>query len=363
MLLIALGALLVLGALLLGAWQLAARELQSQLLQALGPRASVQALALTATGVQVRGLRIAAAPGWPAGDELRAERVHLRPSLGSLWRGAASGQWRIERVEVSQAYVSLLRTREGRLRVLPALLERAPAPASTTAPAVDAAKPGPGVAVHLAEIVLREAAIDLFDASLKRGTHRVQLQDLQAELGPLDVPALDSRTVVKLRAQLKGPQRNGQLAIDGEVNFASRDADLQASAQGVDLVALQPYLLKVNEGGVKRGTLDLAVHAQVKQQRLHAPGQLTLTGLELASGGGVLGTFAGLPRQAVLAAMQRDGRISVKFALEGRLDDPSFSLNDNLAARLTGGLAETLGVSLGGVVEGVGNLVKGLFGR
>jgi len=78
---------------------------------------------------------------------------------------------------------------------------------------------------------------------------------------------------------------------------------------------------------------------------------------------GVLATFGGVPRQAVLAAMERDGRIEVGFTLEGRIDDPAFSINDNLATKLAGGLAETLGVSLGGVVEGVGGVIKGLLGR
>ena len=149
----------------------------------------------------------------------------------------------------------------------------------------------------------------------------------------------------------------------GRLTPATKDADLKADARGVDLVALQPYLLKVSEGGVKRGSLDLALHARVKAQQLNAPGRLTLTNLELAPAPGMLGTFAGVPRQAVVAAMERNGRIEVAFTLEGRLDDPAFSLNESLATRLAGGLAESLGVSLSGVVEGVGNVIKGLFGR
>jgi hypothetical protein len=101
----------------------------------------------------------------------------------------------------------------------------------------------------------------------------------------------------------------------------------------------------------------------VQAQRLNAPGRVTLTGLELAPAPGPLGTFAGVPRAAVLAAMARNGRIEVAFTLEGRLDDPAFSLNESLATRIAGGLAESLGVSLGGVVEGVGSVIKGLFGR
>ena len=147
---------------------------------------------------------------------------------------------------------------------------------------------------------------------------------------------------------------------------AARDADLDIRARGIDLVALQPYLLKSGESAVRAGTLDLTLDAKAAQQRLRAPGKLAIEGLELADGGGPLpglGTFAGLPRQAVLAALARDGRIELDFVLEGRIDDPKFSLNELFAARFAVGLAEKLGVSLGGVVEGVGNVIKGLFGR
>jgi hypothetical protein len=70
-----------------------------------------------------------------------------------------------------------------------------------------------------------------------------------------------------------------------------------------------------------------------------------------------------VPRKAVLAAMSRDGRIHVRFTLDGRLDDPGFSINDSFATRMASGLAETLGISVGGVVEGVGSVIKGLLGR
>ena len=63
------------------------------------------------------------------------------------------------------------------------------------------------------------------------------------------------------------------------------------------------------------------------------------------------------------AAMSRVGRVELAFTQEGRLDDPKFSLNELFAARSAVGLAEKLGVSLGAMVEGVGSIVKGLFGR
>lgn len=331
---------------------LAASRLEAALRDALGPRATLGAVRLGLTGVEVSDLRIAGAPGWPSPDELVAKRVHLRPGLATLW----SRGWHIARIEVDDGYLSLLRTRGGKLRVLPALLEKPKA-------AGDGAAASPAPRVRIASVVLKDVAIDFHDASVRSGTHRIRFESLQAGVGPLDLPALDSPTEIDLQAVLKGPQRNGRITIQGEATLATLDAKLKAAVSGVDLVALQPYLLKVNEAGVRRGTLDLSLDATVKAKRLHAPGKVTLTGLELASGSGVLATFGGVPRQAVLAAMQRDGRIEVGFTLEGRIDDPAFSINDNLATKLAGGLAESLGVSLGGVVEGVGSVIKGLLGR
>lgn len=341
----ALGALLGLRA--------ASRQLEASLREALGPRASIGAVHLGLTGLEVTDLRIRALPGaWPSADELVAKRVSLRPSLANLW----SRGWHVSRIEVEEGYLSMQRSRQGKLRVLPALLEKPAAPGG-------AAGSESAPRVRIAQVVLHDIAIDFHDASVRQGVHKMRFESLDASVGPLAFPAFDEATDIDLQATLKGPQRNGRIGIRGEFTIASLDAKLKATVQGVDLVALQPYLLKVNEGGVKRGSLDLTLDATVKAKKLHAPGRVTLTGLELASGDGLLGTFGGVPRQAVLAAMKRDGRIEVGFTLDGRIDDPAFSINDNLATKLAGGLAETLGVSLGGVVEGVGGVIKGLLGR
>lgn len=344
--------------------RVASHQLQAALLEALGPRATVGDLAIGWNGVVARGLRIRAAGGarWPAADELRAERVRVVPSLRSLF----SRGWHIARIEVEGGYVSLQRSRDGKLHVLPALLERRPAqakvrPASVTREAPSPDDPAPEV--HIGDIVLEGTTVELFDASVRQPPLKLRLQALDARIGPLDLPALDSRTAIELDAVVKGVQRDGRLALRGGIVFATHDSELDVRLTGVDLVALQPYLLKVSEAGVRRGTLDLRWHPSVASGQLRAPGELTLTGLELADSGGLVGSFAGVPRQAVLAFLSDNDRIEVTFTLEGRLDDPEFSLNESLATRLAAALADKLGVSLGGVVEGVGGVIKGLFGR
>lgn len=342
---------LLLGALAAAAWWFAARQLEQGVRDALGPRGSVAALTLGWGGVELRELRVSAAPGWPAADELRAARVVVRPDLWAALRGRlAVGQLLVE-----DGYVSLLRERSGRLRVLPALL-------GEPAAAADTAESGPGLALTLERIELRRCEVAFFDASVRRPPLAVRLTDFEATIGPLALPALETPVALQLRATVKGSTADGRsdgtLALEGELTPATRDATLKLALRRVDLRALQPYLMNVADGGVKRGRMDLDLAPVVQRQQLHAPGRLTLTGLELGSGG-----LAGVPRQAVLAFMSRNDRIELDFTLEGRLDDPAFSLNENLATRVASALAEKLGVSVSGVVEGVGSMIKGLFGR
>jgi len=71
----------------------------------------------------------------------------------------------------------------------------------------------------------------------------------------------------------------------------------------------------------------------------------------------------GIPRQAVMAALKkRNGQIAIQFTLEGNLNDPQFSLNENFAMRAGTSIAETLGVSIEGLARGVGNAAGGFGG-
>jgi hypothetical protein len=372
----------------LGGYQLALHRLQAGILQALGPHASVGAMDLGWRAVELRDLRVRASrPGWPDEDELRATRVQAVPDMRSLLRG----RWRVRSLTIDDAHVSVLRTRQGQLRVLPAWLEHndqaapdahasanartaprgwlgsavaAPAPSAVSTAAsgltpVDTSLPD----IHIDTVQLRSVEVAFYDASVRRQPHRLLLDQVNADIGPVALPALTTPVTIDLQARLRGPHRNGRIAIQGEVTPATRDAQVSTRLDGVDLLALQPYLLKLNEGGVKRGTLDMQLDATVKDQRLKAPGRMTLIDLELGSGQGMLGSIAGVPRRAVLAAMSEKGRIELSFTLEGRLDDPAFSLNEQLAMRTAAGLAEALGVSLSGIAEGVGSVIRGLFGR
>ncbi len=343
---------LALVVLLAVAWQFAVRQLQREIVAQLGPRSEVASISLSWNGVELRGLRIAAAPrsGWPAADELRAERIVVTPDLWSALRGRIG----VRRIAVDGGYIALLRTRDGALRVLPSLM--GPSPGRRDGKAAPAAPPS----LRIGELRLRDTEVAWFDASVRQPPLALRLTGIDARIGPLPLPALDAATSVNLQAMIEGSRtgRRGRLDLQGEVTPTRRDADLKVQLRQVDLVVLQPYLNRVADGGVKAGRLDLDLAAKVQRQQLRAPGRITLTGLELGAG-----SFAGLPRQALVTLASRGGPIELDFTLEGRLDDPAFSLNENLATRFAAALAEKLGLSVGGVVEGLGSVIKGLFGR
>lgn len=335
----------------------ATKALKAQVEAALGADAEVGSITVGFSSIDVEGVRIKGPKGWPAEDALRARRIVIVPELADL----LSAKVRLKRIEVDDAYLSVLRSREGKLRLLPSLLEK---------PATSGEK-GAGVPVTIGKVELKGGALELFDATLRTPPHKVRLEDLHARIDDIRIPELTGKTGIAIDGTVKGVQHNGSLSIKGWAEIASRDSEITMKLKGVDMLALQPYLIKAAETGVRRGQLDLDIKSTVKANQLRAPGSLTLIGLELAPSSGTLGTFMGVPRQAAVGALKdRNGRINIQFTLEGNITDPKFSLNESLAMRMGSSVAGVLGISVeglakgvGGAAEGVGSAVRKLFGK
>jgi hypothetical protein len=318
--------------------QIGARILKGQVEKALGPESEVADIRVGWGAVEVRGLRLKGGKGWPAEDTFRASRILVEPDLRSLF----SDRIHISSIVVEGAYLSALRAADGHMRVVPSLLG-----AKSEEPS------GHSPQVSIGRFALKDAALEFFDATVARPPLKIRVEQLNATIDDVELPDLASRTAVNLEGILKGRHHDGQVAIKGWIILASLDSSIASRFRGVDLVSLQPYLIKAAETGVRRGSLDLDLDARVERKHLHAPGTITLRNLELDTGG----HFMGHAREAALAAM-KDARneMTVRFVLEGNLDDPTFSVNDNLATRFGSALGETLGVSVEGVAKGVGSL-------
>jgi hypothetical protein len=345
------GLLAVVGLLGLGlagfiGFRLAVGMLKDKILEALGPGSEVRELRVGWSAVEVVGLRLKGPAGWPAADQLRAERVVVTPSVRSLF----GGELRVTSIRVERPYLSAQRTQDGRLRVVPGLLER-------STPKGQAGASAPMPSVYIGRITLADGMVELFDATVARPPLRIRLEQLQATLKDILLPALTGQTAFDLTGVVKGVKQDGRAAVSGWTEVATKDSSVKLELRGVDLVAFQPYLSRAADVRVQKGTMDLALASDVRKNQLKAPGTMTITDLELAPSQGAMGTFMGMSRGAVLGAMQdKRNRISVKFILEGDIANPAFSLNEAFSMRMAASMADTLGVSFRGVAEGAGSL-------
>jgi len=177
------------------------------------------------------------------------------------------------------------------------------------------------------------------------------------------LPELTEPTSVAVTGSIKGPEHTGTVGFNGWIKIANKDSQLTTTLRGVDIVTLDPYLLK--KAGAKArvtgGTLDLNVESTVRDYHIHAPGMLTLHHLRLQESENPLDTFLSIPTRAAVAALKNHGdEITLHFVLDGNLRDPKFRLNESLMTELRANFAKALGVSAEGVAKGAGETVKGL---
>ncbi|MBI1891209.1 MAG: DUF748 domain-containing protein [Burkholderiales bacterium] len=329
----------------------ATQLLKTQVETALGSDAEIGEIVVGWSEIVVNQVTIHAPKGWPAADALRAKKITIVPDLRGLLSDRSKVH--IHRIRIDEAFLSILRTRDGKVRLLPSLLEK-PVKKEADKTAADS----PAIHVILNKIELHDGAVEFFDASVRQPAHKMRFEKLQATVKDLRVPDLSGRTGIALEGIFKGVRRDGKLSLAGWAELATKDSHMATTLAGVDLIALQPYLIKAAETGVKRGTLDLSLKSTVKNKHLHAPGTVILTDLELNEKGG---TFMGIPRQAVIASLKnRKNQITVNFALNGNIDDPKFSLNDSFAKNIGAGVAGLLGLSIEGLTESVGSAAQGV---
>jgi len=368
---IVLAVVLILGIAVVAGYRVGVRLLQGKIVEALGPGSRIAELKVNWFSLEVSRLSIEAPKGWPAARTLEAEKVTIVPDLRSL----LTDQIRIASIVVEKPYLSMLRT-PGKLIMVPSLTERAGKKRDAGAGKGNDAAP----AVTIASIELKGGSVEIFDATVSRPPLKTRMEQIDAVIRDVAAPAAE-KTHFDLAAIVKGVKRDGRAKVTGWVGPAARDASSRIALAAVDLVALQPYLVNKNETRVTKGSLDLNLNSEVRNNNLDGKGKVIIKDLELAPSRGMLDTFMGVPRNAVIGFLKdHNNAIDVDFALRGDTSHPNFSLNENLSTRIATAMAGQLGVSIqnvaeglgtlgqkgvegaGGVVEGVGSAIKRLFG-
>lgn len=352
------------------AYTLAARAVEGRIREAIGAEGSVDEISLGLGRIEIVGLRMPAVPGWPAPMTASARRVVIVPELGTL----LSDTVRIASVSIEGGYFSAVRSGDGRIRIWPRVLgisaaQRALAEGAPAAPPDPGRSPRAGArpppTTTLARVTLVDGTIELHDSAVRSPAHVIRIEGIDGEMREMSAPFLDRRSPVRLTGTVKadparGAAHDGRIELEGWVRLADGGSALRVALRRVDAVVLQPYLKRALGASVSGGALDLDLDARVEARRLRAPGRLALADLRLGAGDPV--------RQAAVALLQdRGGRIEFGFTVEGRLDDPSFSLTEDVAGRIASALAERVGGGLGGAgreaLESAAGALRGLIRR
>jgi hypothetical protein len=333
-------------------YHLGVRLLQDKVVAALGPGSRLTELKVNWFSIELLGLSIDGPKGWPAARTFEAERVTIVPDLRTLFTDKIG----ISSIVVEKPYLSVLRL-PGQLVMVPTLMER------------DGNKRNGGSsqasirAVMISTIKLKDGSLDLYDATVSRPPLKTRMEEVEAVIRDVAAPASE-KTHFDLGGVVKGIKRDGRAKVSGWVGPGARDSSSRIELEAVDLVALQPYLVKKNEAQVAKGTLDLKLASEVRNNNLDGKGKVILDGLEFAPARGYFDTFMGLPRNAVISFLKdNNNAIDLDFTLKGNTSNPNFSLNESLSTRIATAMAGQLGVSIRNVAEGLGTLGrKGMEG-
>lgn len=353
--LIVVAALIVLLVTGFAAFRFAIRTVETKIMAAIGPQGEVKELRVTTAGIEITGLRIRASRvdenggGWPVEDEFRAERVLIVPSLFDLLRSRVV----FDAIRLEGGYISMLRARNGKMRVLPSLLEAEPPPSEPVKPA-SGANTAPATSVTINEIELTNGSIDFFDAAVRRTPVKQRLEQIKADIGKVSFPDFAGQSDIHFAAIHKGVQRDGKVSVEGSIELATRESGIATVLRDIDMLSLQPYLVNGSEATIRKGSLDFELNSSVKKGMLYAPGSLVLSDLELASSSA---SILGIPSKLAMSLMKnKKGKITVSFVLTGDINDPAYSLNENLSTRIAASIAGKLGVNVESLVKGLGDV-------
>jgi Domain of Unknown Function (DUF748) len=369
---VVLAALLLLSIGIVTGYRLGVRLLHDRVADALGPGSSIASLKVNWFSLDLLGVVIQAPKDWPTARAFRAERITIVPSLGTL----LTDQIHIASIVFEKPYLAVLRTRE-KMIIVPGLTETPAGKKNTeTRPGNTSRR-----TVTISKITMQQGTVELFDSTVSRPPLKTRLERVDGVIRGIAVPWLKTRTHFELIGIVKGVKRDGRARAAGWVGPARRDSSSQIILDAVDLVSLQPYLVKIGEAQVRKGTLDLRLNSEVRANRLDGKGKIIIRDLEFAPSRGYLESFMGIPRSALINFLKNhENAIDVDFVLAGDTSNPSFSINEAIATRVAMGMAAELGVSIrslaedfgtlgrrsvegvAGVVEGAGSVLKGLLG-
>jgi Domain of Unknown Function (DUF748) len=238
------------------------------------------------------------------------------------------------------------------LAVLPASTTNVPSAAPPPAPT---AKAGDSFPIQLGELRLEKTSIHFSDQSVQPAC-MFDLRQLDGTVKGLSTNP-DSTADVDISGRL---DEAAPFALRGKMNPLARDLalDLAFTNHNLQLTPFTPYLEKYGGHPLNKGRLSLDLNYTVHGKELKAQNKVHLDQLMLGPRNDSPAATKLPVKLAVALLKDSNGRIDLDLPVEGRLDDPQFSVGPiilkvlvNLIAKAAASPFKLLGALVGGGEE------------
>jgi uncharacterized protein DUF748 len=338
---------------------------QQQLRGMIGEELTIGKASVRWNRVELDQVRLLRRGRGPFPQRLAIERLVLRPRLTSLF----SGRLELGEITLDKPYLLLEIAPDGSL-VNP--LPSRPTPTRQT-------RSGSALPVTISGLKISEGTVDLIDRHVahqdgaglsnpREQYHKLKFQQISLKLGAFDIPSTNRAAPLQLTLKMQG---GGSLALKGSISPQSLDSRLRLDVSDLDITRLRPYFIKKGDLDVTAGLLSVDCSIAIEKRYLKAPGEIVLKELSFDQSGSK-GFWKGMPVWALKkVAADGKGDLRVKFAMNGSLDNPRFTVRQSFIELLVTGLSSKIGIptasSIGkGLIDSGSSGVKGLlkvFGR
>jgi hypothetical protein len=291
---------------------------------------------------------------------LQVEEINIYPTLFSFLKG----ELRIREVTILRPSFFFYRSRDGTfVGPWPAAGKE---PGETRGRGTNETRQDKAFQVRIDRVRIQEAAVDFEDRKVEEPPAEIKLRKMDLDVRDIRYPFASVHSPVTLSGKMKGPTKEGEIELKGWIDFNNIDMDTLLKVREIEVKTLEPYYRKRVSAEIESGDMTMQAKITINKKVIDAPGSLEVTRLKV---GGGEGSVFYIPAKTVVSLLKdRGNRISVNFHVKGNLDDPRFSLQENIMRRIGISLAEALGVpirimgeeGLKGAFTGTRGLAEGL---
>lgn len=267
-------------------------------------------------------------------DVIKVKDIKVYPSLLLL----LTGRIVIKNIEIDSPYLLLRRFNDNKWSVSKLLGGSGSAP------------------IILKGIEIKNGTIDIWDDKAGKSPFKTTIDDLKIDIyNPVSI--LQQGTVIDISGRLK-PKKQGMISIKGKWDALTNKLTADLKIDEFDMTKLVPYLEDTNNITIASGILNLTSKIKFENNIVNAPVDAVAKDIAIKSeGGNILGISAPL----IIALIEKDGAIGLKFNVFGPLNNIHADLKDTLKKKVEDSLEKKIESPLKKLGRDLKDIGKGIM--